>query len=190
MCERHSFGVSTCSVKIVSVIALWRDEGCVNPVKAWMGIVVAQNRSVSAILQSFWWVWSWNLAPLLVSYYLKGMQSFMGRDNLVVELLGIMSLFAVKCQQTTTKQEYFSNSAIILVSEELKRGYPLCLILLERHANFHGQRQSGCWVIGDHVLVCSEMSTNNHKTEVFQHFCNHFGEYGAETWLTSLSHIT
>ena len=80
------------------------------------------------------------MAHLFVSYYLKGMQSFIGRDNLVVELLGIMSLFAVKCQQITTKKKFFSNFAIILVSMELKLGSPLCLILLKRHAKFHGQR--------------------------------------------------
>ena len=148
------------------------------------------NRSFSAILQSFRWVWSWNLAHHFFSYYLKGVKRFMGRDDLVVELLGILSLFAMKCQQTTTKQKFFSSFAIILVSMELKLGSSLCLILLKRRAKFHGQRKSGCWVIGDHVLACSEMSTNNHKTKFFQQFCNHFGEYGAETWLTSLSHIT
>ena len=30
----------------------------------------------------------------------------------------------------------------------------------------------------------------HHKTVVFQRFCNHFGECGAETWLSSLSYIT
>ena len=50
------------------------------------------NSNFSAILQSFWRVWSWNLGFLFVSPYLKGMQSFIGRDHPVVELLGIMVL--------------------------------------------------------------------------------------------------
>ena len=69
-----------------------------------------------------------------------------------------------------TKRKFSSNFAIILVSMELKLGSPLCLIFLERRAKFHGQRQSGCWVVGDHVLVCREMSTNTTKQKCFSNF--------------------
>ena len=79
------------------------------------------------------------MAHRFISYNLKGMQSFMGRDSLVVELLGIMSFFAVKCQQTSTKEKFYSNFAIILVGMELKLGSPLCLILLERVQSFMGR---------------------------------------------------
>ena len=41
------------------------------------------------------------------------------------------------------------------------------------------------------IMVWFAVNVNKHnKTEVFQQFCNHFGEYGAKTWLISLSHIT
>ena len=46
------------------------------------------------------------MAHLFVSYYLKGVQSFMGRDDLVVELLRIMSLFAVKCRQKPQNRSF------------------------------------------------------------------------------------
>ena len=68
------------------------------------------------------------------------MQSFIGRDDLVVELLGIMVLVCRKMSTNTTKQLFYTNFAIISESMELKLGSPLCLIALERHAKFHRQR--------------------------------------------------
>ena len=59
------------------------------------------------------------MAHLFVSYYLKGIQSFMGRENLVVELLGIMSLFAVKCQQTPQNRSFFNPG---VTDHEISRG--------------------------------------------------------------------
>ena len=52
---------------------------------------------------------------------------------------------------------------------KLKLGSPLCLIVLERHAKFHMQKWSGCWVVGDHGLVFS-MSTNTTKHKFFSNF--------------------
>ena len=80
------------------------------------------------------------MAHLFVSYNLKGMHSFICRDDLVVELLGIMFWFAKKMSTNNTEQKCFSNFAIILVSMELKLGSPLCLVLLKRREKFHRQR--------------------------------------------------
>ena len=118
------------------------------------------------------------------------MQSFIGRHDLVVELLGIMVLVCREMSTNTTKQWLFSNFAIILKSMELKLGSPLCLIKRERHTKFHRQTRSGCWVVGDHSPSSPWNVNKQRKTVAFQQFCFYFGEYGAETWLTSLSHST
>ena len=82
------------------------------------------------------------MAHLFVSYYLKGMQSFMGRDDLVVELLGVMSLFAVKCQQTTTKQKFFVTQCVT----DTPRYYAVCdgHSEISRGSRYHDVRLTDC----------------------------------------------